>query len=224
LILQRLCTTGAVLLLLAAAEAAAQSVAPKSSELAPFMGTWVFTMTNPQGSEQTVRIWDKEGVVGASLQVGKFPPNDITGILKDGDILVLTTTLRENGAPIWAVIALTLDRQTMNMAQMLQMSQTIKRGTAQKSLTKMEGSQCAEKATPVLGHAIDGHRIGTGGQMPSTAGVVHSDPDIVARKRARTLGNTAADRRAADVEWILRQPVKPLLRAWMQTRPRPAIV
>jgi hypothetical protein len=122
----------AVLLLLAATEAVGQTISPKSSELAPFMGTWVFTMTNPQGSEQTVRIWDKNGGVGASLQIGKFPPNDITGILKDGDVLVLTTTLRENGAPIWAVIALTLDGQAMNMAQMLQMSQTIKRGTGHK--------------------------------------------------------------------------------------------
>jgi hypothetical protein len=132
MIRQRLWPTVAVLLLLAAAAAVAQSISPKSSELAPFMGTWVFTMTNPQGSEQTVRIWDKNGGVGASLQIGKFLPNDITGILKDGDVLVLTTTLRENGAPIWAVIALTLDGETMNMAQMLQMSQTIKRGTGHK--------------------------------------------------------------------------------------------
>jgi hypothetical protein len=83
----------------------------------------------PRGSQQTVKIWDKNGVVGASLQIGKDPPNDITGILKDGDVLILTTTLRENGVPIWAVIALTLDGQTMNMAQMLQFSQTIKRGS-----------------------------------------------------------------------------------------------
>jgi hypothetical protein len=129
---QRLWPTVAVVLLLAAAAPSAQRISPKSSELAPFMGTWVFTMTNPQGSEQTVRIWDKNGGVGASLQIGKFPPNDITGILKDGDVLVLTTMLRENGAPIWAVIALTLDGQAMNMAQMLQMSQTIKRGIGHK--------------------------------------------------------------------------------------------
>ena len=38
------------------------------------MGTWTFAMTNPPGSQQT------------------------------GDVLVLTTTLRENGAPSWAVI------------------------------------------------------------------------------------------------------------------------
>jgi len=29
------------------------------------------------------------------------PPNDITAS-EDGDVLVLTTMLRENGAPIWA--------------------------------------------------------------------------------------------------------------------------
>jgi hypothetical protein len=147
MIRHRLWRSVAGLFLLAAATPLVQSVSLKSSELSPhlrsldgerasawqaFMGTWEFAMTNPQGSEQTVRIWDKNGSVGASLQIGKFPPNDITGILKDGDVLVLTTTLRENGAPIWAVIALTLDGQTMNMAQMLQRSQTIKRGTGQK--------------------------------------------------------------------------------------------
>ena len=93
------------------------------------MGTWVLTMTNPEGTEQIVRkSGTRKACVAASLQIAKFPPNDTTGILKDGNVLVLTTTLRENGAPIWAVIALTLDGQTMNMAQMLERSQTIKRG------------------------------------------------------------------------------------------------
>jgi len=128
----RLWPAVAVLLLLASRAAVTQGVSVKSQELTPFMGTWVFAMTNPQGSEQTVRIWDKNGSVGASLQVGKFPPNDVTGIVKDGGVLVLTTTVRENGAPIWAVAALSLDGQTLNMAQMLQMSQTIKRGTGHK--------------------------------------------------------------------------------------------
>ena len=31
-------------------------------------------MTNPAGSQQTVRIWNKNGVVAASFQVEKFPP------------------------------------------------------------------------------------------------------------------------------------------------------
>jgi len=46
--------------------------------------------------------------------------------------IVLTTTLRENGAPIWAVIALTIDAETMSMAQMLERSQTITRGTGRR--------------------------------------------------------------------------------------------
>jgi hypothetical protein len=121
---------GIVALLLIVGPVAGQTPALNPSQAGAFMGTWTFDMTNPPNSQQTVRIWNKNGVVGASLQIGTQPPNDITGILKDGDVLVLTTTLRENGAPIWAIIALTLDGQTMNMAQMLQFSQTIKRGSA----------------------------------------------------------------------------------------------
>ena len=34
----------------------------------------------------------------------------------------------ENGAPLWAVIALTHDGNTMKLAQMLERSRTIKRG------------------------------------------------------------------------------------------------
>jgi hypothetical protein len=41
--------------------------------------------------------------------------------------------LRENGAPIWAVISLTLAGDTMDIAQMLERSQTSKRGTGKKS-------------------------------------------------------------------------------------------
>jgi hypothetical protein len=114
--------------------AGGQNSTVPTSQVTAFMGTWTFAMTNPPNSEQTVKIWDKQGVVAATFQVGKFPPNDITGVLKDGDMLVLTTTVRENGAPIWAVIALTLDGDTMSMAQMLQRSETIKRGTAKKQV------------------------------------------------------------------------------------------
>jgi hypothetical protein len=121
---------GVAVLLLVVGPVAGQTPALDASQAGAFMGTWTFAMTNPPDSQQTVKIWNKNGVVGASLQIGKFPPNEITGILKDGDVLVLTTAVRENGAPIWAVIALTLDGQTMNMAQMLQFSQTIKRGSA----------------------------------------------------------------------------------------------
>ena len=122
----------AVVLLLAGPVTAGQNTVVKSSEAITFIGTWVFTMTNPTGSHQTVRIGDKNGIVAASLQIEQFPPNDVTGIIKDGHLLVLTTTLLENGRPIWAVISLTLDDHTMNMAQMLEFSQTIKRGTGKK--------------------------------------------------------------------------------------------
>ena len=39
-------------------------------------------------------------------------------------------TVRENGVPIYSVIALKRDDGSMTMAQMLESSQTIKRGTA----------------------------------------------------------------------------------------------
>ncbi|HEU0091151.1 MAG TPA: hypothetical protein VFS78_03515 [Vicinamibacteria bacterium] len=48
-------------------------------------------------------------------------------------MLVLTLTRFENGKPDRAVIALTLDGDTMNMAQMLEFSQTIKRGSGKKA-------------------------------------------------------------------------------------------
>jgi hypothetical protein len=79
------------------------------------MGTWAFTMTEPEefsGSRQTVTIWDEKGVVVASFQIEEFPSRSVTGIFKDGEMLVLTIShdatppLLENGAPIWAIIAL----------------------------------------------------------------------------------------------------------------------
>ena len=57
----------------------------------------------------------------------------MTGIVKDGDMLVCITRRLENGKPIWVIIALTLDGETMNMAQMLELSQTIKRGSRKKA-------------------------------------------------------------------------------------------
>jgi hypothetical protein len=131
-------TAMAALLMSAALVAGARVSSVTSTQAAPFMGTWVFSMSNPAGSEQTLRIWDKNGVLAASVQVGQFPPTDATGIVKDGDMLVLSVShearpgLRENGQPIWAVIALTLDGDTMQMAQLLERSQTIKRGTGKK--------------------------------------------------------------------------------------------
>jgi hypothetical protein len=133
--------TGLAITALLSGAVAAQGSAPRSSDAAAFIGTWAFTMTEPdelKGSQHTVRIWDKDGVIAASFQVGKFPPSNVTGISKDGDMLVLTIShnaqrpIRENGVPIWAVISLTLDGDTMRMALMLERSRTIKRGAGKK--------------------------------------------------------------------------------------------
>ena len=66
MIRSRLWPTVGLVLILVAADGAAQTGAVKPSDVSPFMGTWVLTMTNPEGTEQIVRIWDKKG---ASLQV-----------------------------------------------------------------------------------------------------------------------------------------------------------
>ena len=74
------------------------------------------------------------GVVHATVQSGRFPPIRVTGIMmKDADMLVLTLTRFENGKNDRAVIALTLDGETMSMAQMLEFSQTIKRGSGRRT-------------------------------------------------------------------------------------------
>jgi len=51
------------------------------AQVAPFLGTWVIEMTDPPAFKgtHTVRVWDKNGVVAASVQNGNFPPNDVTG-------------------------------------------------------------------------------------------------------------------------------------------------
>ena len=128
------------LLVFGAPAANTQGSALTSAQATAFMGTWVISMTEPAAFKgtQTVRVWDRNGVVAASIQTGSFPPNDVTGILKDGDMLVLTinreapSALRENGVPIWSVMSLTLDGETMKVALMLEPSQTIKRGTGKK--------------------------------------------------------------------------------------------
>lgn len=131
-----LMATAPVLLLAAGPARGGQPASIPSSQATAFMGTWVINMTNPPGAQETVRILDKDGVVTASVQLGKFPPSDVTGIVKDGDMLVFTTRRRENGNPIWVVMALTVDRDRMNMAQMLEQSQTIKRGTGARQPTR----------------------------------------------------------------------------------------
>jgi hypothetical protein len=57
------------------------------------------------------------------------------GVYRDGNMLVLTLShhakphpMLENGMPIWAVVCAVVDGDTMKVAQMLERSQTIKRG------------------------------------------------------------------------------------------------
>ena len=131
-------TAIAALLMSAALPAHAQVANVTATNAPEFVGTWVFSMSNPAGSQQTVRIWEENGALKASLQAEKFPPTDVTGIVKDGDMLVLSVShearpgLLENGQPIWALISLTLKGETMHIAQMLERSQTIKRGAGKK--------------------------------------------------------------------------------------------
>jgi hypothetical protein len=132
MMLYSLWTPVVALLMFVAPAAGGQASGVKSSQATAFLGTWLITMTEPQGAHETVRIWDQNGVIGATVQAEQFPPHDMTGIVKDGDMLVLTTTRFENGKPIWAVISLTLEGETMKMAQMLELSQTIKRGSGKK--------------------------------------------------------------------------------------------
>ena len=124
----------------AASPAIGQGSALTPPQAAAFMGTWVIEYTEPSAfkTTQTVRIFDRKGGVAASIQTGTFPPLDVTGIVKDGNMLVLIihrdapSAMRENGVPIWSVMTLTLDGETMKAALMLEPSQTIKRGTANK--------------------------------------------------------------------------------------------
>ena len=132
----------ALLVLIASVANGQPSVALTPAQATTFLGTWVIDMTEPAAftGTHTVRIWERDGLVVASLQAGRTPyAIDATGIHRDGDMLVLTFShdakpkpLLENGAPIWAVISLTLDGDTMKVAQMLERSQTIKRGTGKK--------------------------------------------------------------------------------------------
>jgi hypothetical protein len=73
-------------------------------------------------------------LVAANVHVDRFPSNEVTGILKDRDLLVLTTTMRENGQPIWVVISLKRAGEVMTLAQTMERSRTIKRGTGKKQV------------------------------------------------------------------------------------------
>ena len=104
----------------------------------PFLGVWVIEMTEPAvfKGTHTIRVWDNSGTVAASLQTNpNFPAIEATVIDRDGNMLVLTLShnakphpMQENGMPIWAVVSAVVDGDTMKVAQMLERSQTIKRG------------------------------------------------------------------------------------------------
>ena len=128
------------LLVLMATAASGQGSAVTPAEATAFMGTWVIKITEAMRATQTVKIWEKNGAVAASVGGGKSPAIEVTGIVKDGNMLVLTISrdgprpVLENGLPIWAVYALTLDGDTMKVALMLEQSRTIKRGTGKKQI------------------------------------------------------------------------------------------
>ena len=128
---------GGILIVSAGTVARGQAPPPSSQQATAFIGTWVIDMTSPdelKGTHETVRVWQKDGLLAASVQVGRFPPNDATGILRDGDLLVLSTTMRENGVPIWVVFSLKVEGETMMLAQMMEPSKTIKRGAGKKQV------------------------------------------------------------------------------------------
>ena len=130
------------LLAIAAPGARGQSAPLNSANAKAFLGVWVIEMTEPAvfKGTHTIRVWDNNGTVAASLQTNpNFPAIEATSIQRDGNMLVLTIShaaapgpLMENGAPSWAVISLTLEGNTLKVAQMLERSQTIKRGTGQR--------------------------------------------------------------------------------------------
>ena len=131
----------AAVILFIASGARAQGQTVTAAQATPFLGTWAFTMSAPphfKGAIQTVRVWNENGRIAASFQVGKFPARNGTGMYRDGDMLIITVSLDaepallENGVPIRTVIMLTPDGDGMRMAQMRDNSQAIERGTAKK--------------------------------------------------------------------------------------------
>jgi hypothetical protein len=142
MMLHRLLTGLATLLLFVGPAAGGQGSAGTPAEATAFMGRWVVDMTEPAEfkSTQILRIWNRDGALAASVQTGTAPAVEVTGIIKDRNMLVLTLSneakrpFLENGAPIWAVIALTLDGDTIKVSHMLEKSRTIKRGTGKKQI------------------------------------------------------------------------------------------
>ena len=130
-----LLTTGVV-------AAATQAASTPPAQAAAFLGTWTVTMTAPEemkGDVITVRIWNKDGRLAASVQTRPtFPVIVATGVLSDGNMVVVSIghhaqrPMRKNGAPIWATFTLTLDGDSLRLAQTLERSATIKHGVGRK--------------------------------------------------------------------------------------------
>jgi hypothetical protein len=136
----RCCFPLAILIVFVASAANGQRPNVASAESTAFMGTWVVEIAEAMIATQTVKIWERNGAIAASVGDGKSPAVEVTGIIRDGNMLVLTISrdgprpVLENGVPIWAVYALTLDGDTMKVALMLEQSRTVKRGTGKKQI------------------------------------------------------------------------------------------
>src|SRR6187200_3411595 len=82
--------------ILTAGMLAAAQVAKVPTQAAAFLGTWTVTMTAPdemKGDKVTVRIWDKNGSLAASIQTRQEGPAiEATGVLLDADMLIFTVS------------------------------------------------------------------------------------------------------------------------------------
>ena len=117
-----------------------QGTAPLNSANAKsFLDVWVIQMSEPAAfmGTHTIRVWDNSGSVAASLQTNSnFPAIEVTGVHRDGNMLIRTLShhakphpMPENGMFIWEVVSAVVDGDTMKVAQMVERSQTITRGT-----------------------------------------------------------------------------------------------
>ena len=127
---QALWTVAVVVLLAGSAQGQGANLA--SSEAKEFIGTWVFTMSEPPGAQEIVRIMEKGGRVVASIQAQQFPPLEVSDVAKFGEVLILGATRFENGKPVQALIILRPMGDTMSIIQELEGSTITKRGSGRK--------------------------------------------------------------------------------------------
>jgi hypothetical protein len=137
---QLLTMVGVLTIGVVAATPQASSTPP--SQVAAFLGTWTVTMTAPkemEGDVLTVRIGNTDGRLTVSVQTApNAPASEATSVMSDRNMIVAAIghhaqrPIRENGAPIWAMFTLTLDGDTLMLAQSMERSATIKRGVGRK--------------------------------------------------------------------------------------------